>query len=402
MNQLDMASKLALMDQQLKIMEGQGVTAESATGKATAQKFLEALGLNEELLEPLLRSRQYLAAAGRVREGTGTDTDTAMLTGAGFKVEGRSVKDQSGREISDIADVYRGLGVKMDSDEQTRKDRSSAIEKQRMQGTITDALNAWVQGSLFENALAPTGMLGQILKYISDDEYDPEKMARQREAQEKALVDAQNRVEAAQAKVDEAVLDSDRMAAEDALAAEKTKQESAKLAAQLPATGAPIADVLAKLPGAESPDIAGQPTGVAGVVGATAQDYYAATDRLTELEARRAKGAGVQANIDATKADIAAAQKNLQSTLGAVGANVEVRDGMVFPAAPTAVDDAFISKDGAMYRGPSADNILMFKDGGPLDPRTGGGGGGNVVININGGDQAMVYRTVARAMRASQ
>ena len=43
----------------------------------------------------------------------------------------------------------------------------------------------------------------------------------------------------------------------------------------------------------------------------------------------------------------------------------------------------------------------MFKDGGPLDPRTGGGGGG-VVININGGDQAMVYRTVARAMRASQ
>ena len=54
-----------------------------------------------------------------------------------------------------------------------------------------------------------------------------------------------------------------------------------------------------------------------------------------------------------------------------------------------------------MYRGPSADNILMFKDGGPLDPRTGGGGGG-VVININGGDQAMVYRTVARAMRASQ
>jgi hypothetical protein len=43
----------------------------------------------------------------------------------------------------------------------------------------------------------------------------------------------------------------------------------------------------------------------------------------------------------------------------------------------------------------------MFKDGGPLDPRT-GGGGGNVVININGGDQAMVYRTVARAMRATQ
>lgn len=401
MNQLDMASKLALMDQQLNIMEGQGISAESATGKATAQKFLEAIGLNEEMLEPLLRSRQYLAAAERVRGGTGTDTDTGMLTAAGFRVGDKSVKDQAGREISNIADVYRGLGVKMDSDEQTRKDRASAIEKQRMQGTITDALNAWVQGSLFENALAPTGMLGQILKFVSDDEYDPEKMARQREAQEKALVDAQNRVDAAQQKVDTAVLDSDRIAAEDALAAEKTKQESAKLATSLPATGAPIADVLAKLPGADALDTAGQPTGVAGVVGATAQDYYAATDRLKELEAKRAKGAVVQTNIDATKADIAAAQKNLQSTLGAVGANVEVRDGMVFPAAPTLVEDAFISKDGAMYRGPSADNILMFKDGGPLDPRTGGGGGG-VVININGGDQAMVYRTVARAMRASQ
>ena len=67
---------------------------------------------------------------------------------------------------------------------------------------------------------------------------------------------------------------------------------------------------------------------------------------------------------------------------------------------PIDVDDAFISKDGAMYRGPSADNILMFKDGGPLDPRT--GGGGSVVINVNGGDQAMVYRTVVRAMRAAE
>jgi hypothetical protein len=404
MNQLDMASKLALMDQQLKIMEGQGVTAESATGKATAQKFLEALGLNEELLEPLLRSRQYLAAAGRVRGGTGTDTDTTMLTGAGFKVEGRSVKDQSGREISDIADVYRGLGVKMDSDEQTRKDRSSAIEKQRMQGTITDALNAWVQGTLFENALADQGLLGTILKVISKGEYDPEKMAKQREAQEKVLVDAQARVDAAQGKVDTAVLDRDRIAAENALAYEKQKLDVAKVATTLSPEGTPIADVLTQLPGAETLDTTGQPTGIAGKVSGPGQAYQEAYERAA-LARRGGQVADHNGGLVAPAAIYAveaAAASALESTLGAMGAPVSVRDGKVFSADPTAVEDAFVSKDGAMYRGPSADNILMFKDGGPLDPRTGGGGGGNVVININGGDQAMVYRTVARAMRASQ
>ena len=246
-------------------------------------------------------------------------------------------------------------------------------------------------------------MLGQILKFVSDDEYDPEKMARQREAQEKALVGAQNRVEAAQAKVDAAVMDIDRIAAEDALAAEKTKQESAKVAASLPATGAPIADVLRRLPGAGAIDPAGQPTGVAGVVDAHAQAYMEAHDKAA---AARVAGtsmdpSGALVNRYDLEQKEEAARKALQTTLGAVGANVEVREGKMFPAAPTPVEDAFISKDGAMYRGPSADNILMFKDGGPLDPRTGGGGGG-VVININGGDQAMVYRTVARAMRASQ
>jgi hypothetical protein len=292
----------------------------------------------------------------------------------------------------------------MDSDEQTRKDRSSAIEKQRMQGTITDALNAWVQGSLFENALADQGLLGTILKVISKGEYDPEKMAKQREAQEKVLVDAQARVDAAQGKVDTAVMDGDRIAAEKALAREKQRLDVAKVATTLSPEGTPIADVLTQLPGAESFDPTGQPTGIAGKVSVPGQAYQEAYERAARVrrggQVHDRSGGGLVSPEAIYAAEAAASA--LETTLGAMGAPVSVRGGKVFPADSTAVQDAFISKDGAMYRGPSADNILMFKDGGPLDPRTGGGGGGNVVININGGDQAMVYRTVARAMRASQ
>lgn len=67
------------------------------------------------------------------------------------------------------------------------------------------------------------------------------------------------------------------------------------------------------------------------------------------------------------------------------------------------IEDAFFS-GGKVYRPHDRDRALFFQDGGPMDPfgRGGGGGRGNVVININGGDQALVYRTVARALRASQ
>ena len=66
----------------------------------------------------------------------------------------------------------------------------------------------------------------------------------------------------------------------------------------------------------------------------------------------------------------------------------------------TPIEDAFFS-GGKVYRPHDRDSALFFQDGGPMDPR-GGGGRGNVVININGGDQALVYRTVARAMRAAR
>jgi hypothetical protein len=66
------------------------------------------------------------------------------------------------------------------------------------------------------------------------------------------------------------------------------------------------------------------------------------------------------------------------------------------------IQDAFFS-GGKVYRPHDRDRALFFQDGGPMDPfGRGGGGRGNVVININGGDQALVYRTVARALRASQ
>jgi hypothetical protein len=385
-NQLDMASKLALMDQQLKIMEKQGMSAEAALGSATGQKFLEAIGLNEEMLQPLLQSRQYLAAAERVRGGTGKPADTAMLTAAGFQVGDKSVKDQAGREISNIADVYRGLGVKMDSDEQTRKDRASAIEKQRMEGTITNALNSWVQGSLFESALAPTGTLGQILKFVSDDEYDPEKMARQRDAQEKAFGDAQARVERAREK---------------ATAPEATEADKAKLAAAeknlaaarvfIPPTGKNANQLLSEL---AQDEVSGQ--AAQGQLQPLVTAYEDAARKYHLHITGKTNDPQAKANFERAKAALEGSVSHF------TGQPLSVSDSPTGPMfKPTEVNDAFISKDGAMYRGPSADNILMFKDGGPLDPRTGGGGGG-VVININGGDQAMVYRTVARAMRASQ
>jgi hypothetical protein len=386
MNQLDMAGKILLMDYQARIMEKDGARLEDAATKATLQKFMETIGLDETQLEPLLRYRQYAAAVERVRApGAETVTDRTMLEGQGFTVAGDRVM-KGDKEIRNLADVVYGLGVQMESEEaaQTRRD---ATEKQRMQGTITDALNAWVQGKLFENALADQGLLGQILKYVSKDEYDPEKMAAAREAKIAALEKAQTGLDEARAITEEDGSPAARATLADAEAGMAAARFGAGLTSGVGVSGRELESAVGR-----SSDI--------GVLLAEELSAYqqAAVGAMT--------GRGAAFDDEAKKQLEALASELLGRP---VEASFDVKGGVKItptetptPTPATDVKDAFISKDGAMYRGPSADNILMFKDGGPLDPRTGGGGGGNVVINIHGGDQAMVYRTVARAMRAAQ
>lgn len=379
LNQLDMASKLALADMQLTLMAREGVSPEEAVRTATGQKFMEALGFSEEQVEPLLRSRAYLRAVENVRRpGEAGAGDVSTLEGAGFTVNGDKVLDKFGREVDDIADVFRGLTAAMETDDAAAA-RADAVERQRMQGTITDALNSWVQGSLFENALASQGLLGNILKVISKGEYDPERMAADRERKLRGLSDAQARVDEARD------LAGAGDPAAQALAAQAEQDlVAARARAELPSgpvTARKVADAL----GGRGSNIQAGPLLDAAAAFQRASFAAMGTHDLAKQNAR------------------ARAQEQFEG-LARQLLGQPYRAGMS-PEGPTLtpidVDDAFISKDGAMYRGPSADNILMFKDGGPLDPRT-GGGGSSVVINVNGGDQAMVYRTVVRAMRAAE
>ena len=384
-NKLDQAGKILMMDYQARALEAQGQSLESATSKATLQQFLGALGLDEDQLEPILRYRQYADMVGRIRGGTGTQTDKETLERQGFTVQDDKVM-KGADEIRDLADVVYGLGVATAESEESKQARTDAVQRQRMQGTITEALNAWVQGSLFESALAPNGLLGEILKWISDGEKDPERM----EAERRARIAA---IESAQAGLDDARA--------------FTEGDDS------PTARAIRADAEAKVAGAQfgaklTPGVGVSEKELEGAVGRSSDVGMALAKQLSAYQqaavgVRTGKGDGFD---DEAKAQLEALASEV---LGRpVEASFDVKGGVKItptatptPTPATDVNDAFISKDGAMYRGPSADNILMFKDGGPLDPRT-GGGGGNVVININGGDQAMVYRTVARAMRATQ
>lgn len=384
MNKLDMAGKILMMDYQARALEAQGQSLESATSKATLQQFLGALGEDEDQLEPILRYRQYAAAVGRIRGGEGTPTDQETLERLGFTVQDNKVM-KGADEIRDLADVVYGLGVATTESEESKQARADAVQRQRMQGTITEALNSWVQGSLFESALAPNGLLGEILKWISDGEKDPERM----EAERRAGIAAIERAQAGLDDVREFTEGDDSPAARAIRADAEAKVAGAQFGARLtPGVG-----------------VSGKELGKA--VGRSSDVGMALANQLSAYQQAAATATARRRSEidDEAKTQLEALASEV---LGRpVEASFDVKGGVkITPTAtptptPTPVQDAFISKDGAMYRGPSADNILMFKDGGPLDPRT-GGGGGNVVININGGDQAMVYRTVARAMRATQ
>lgn len=388
MNKLDMAGKILMMDYQARALEAQGQPLESATSKATLQQFLGALGLDEDQLEPILRYRQYADMVESIRGGKGTQTDKETLERLGFTVQDDKVM-KGDDEIRDLADVVYGLGVATAESEESKQARADAVQRQRMQGTITEALNAWVQGSLFESALAPNGLLGEILKWISDGEKDPERMEEERRARIAAIESAQAGLDDVRARTEGDDSPTARSARADAEAMVAGAQFGARLT---PGVGVSEKE-LDKAVGRSS-DV--------GVLLAKELSAY----QQAAVGAMTGRGDGFD---DKAKADL----ESLASTvLGRpVEASFDVKGGVKITPTETPtptpatdvqdVQDAFISKDGAMYRGPSADNILMFKDGGPLDPRT-GGGGGNVVININGGDQAMVYRTVARAMRATQ
>ena len=435
MNKLDMAGKILMMDYQASILEKNDAKLEKATSKATLQQFLGALGLDEDQLEPILRYRQYASAVGRIREpgqGSATDTDKKMLEDLGFKVEGDKVT-KDGQEIKNLADIVYGLGVNMES-EDAAEARRQANEKQRMQGTITSALNEWVQGKLFENALAPTGLLGNILKWVSGGKFDPEAAAQAADDKQKALDAKQRSLDDARAAREKAEQAAGGKATPEVLAARQAEEVAATGlagAAAAPLKGTSIKSTAFAERFRDTSASAGK--GAEAVSGALdvaikqyqdIQDIFTLSRGLIDNTGIRGKlhdkaiqlkillpGPGGSEEIDPQQYAKVRDQykKKVEEAASAVAgmpmtasfSESRYTDGKTVPFDFTAVQDAFISKDGAMYRGPSADNILMFKDGGPLDPRT-GGGGGNVVININGGDQAMVYRTVARAMRAAQ
>jgi hypothetical protein len=267
--------------------------------------------------------------------------------------------------------------------------------------------------------------LNQILKWVSKSEVDPEKMAADRERRSQEVDKRSAAATTAQGAAARAQTAASGVGADPALIAKAktTKTEAERLSGL--AGGAEAVEKLGSRPVSHSTFIKALKEGShgagGGLTGSVAINVLG--DQLEELDKITQAYIAVLTGKEKDRHQSILQKYGLtvDSSPGAVhGILVQESDKVKAKASEltgspvslgfdlngtkpstVTVNDAFISKDGSMYRGPSADNILMFKDGGPLDPRNGGGGGG-VVININGGDQAMVYRTVARAMRAAQ
>ncbi len=437
MDNLSAASKMLMIHAELGVLKKEGVKTADVQTNATFQAFLGALipemsGEDQKgMLAIAINQEQILKLVKDQQASKGTDSGVAALRAYGLVVDGTgdtSVTSKSGDLIENMADLLAATSD-FGALSAPQGEAAGAAMKQQ-ENSITNALNAWVKGEVFDTALGNAGFLQQILGFVSEKPIDPAKLQKQQEEKAATLATAVERETAAKEKLNEATTAARGVEAGSPLAnaqaaAQKDYDKAtagvarATVGAQIqpgrPYTLTDIADML-KNAGGE---------GKGGTLITSAdteyQKYLRLNDSLasvsvlgrndttlsTENKSLGLSEGWLTQEATGTVVHHRALRERRDKAKSAAEAAVAAATGQQVTASPgesgqstyTAVQDSLITANGEMYRPASDDNILTFKDGGPLDP-TRGGGGGPVTININGGDQAMVYRTVTRALQA--
>ena len=441
MDNLNATSKMLLLEGKLGVLRkeaGKGALGDAQTS-ATLQTFLGELApemSGEEqkgMLDIFIAQEKLLDFVKNVQAGKATSTEQGALRDAGLTIDGKTVKSASGKIIDDLTALLESNAefAKLNAP----KDEGTGAAMKQQENSITNALNAWVKGEIFETALSPSGLLGQILKFMPDSKFNPEKEAKRQEAQAKRIQDAVTKSEAAKTDLDKATgaaqgLDADSPQAA-AAAVAKTAFDTAKTEETAAKAGAKIRT--GRTYSAEDfKAVVGDQGATSAAFDMASTQYQTIADSYTQSSGLSDAGALTPAQIAAGKAAgwlfddpankgaytiepakyYAALRDSKKALEGIAGlmtgapmsASVASPTGAPQPftlgaADALSVNDSLITANGKMYRPASDDNILTFKDGGPLDPAR-SGGGGPITININGGDQAMVYRTVTRALQA--
>ena len=431
MDNLSAASKMLMIHAELGVLKKEGVAPADVQTNATFQAFLGALipemsGEDQKgMLAIAINQQEILKLVQAQQAGMGTESGVAALKEYGLMVDGASVTSKSGNVIQDMADV---LAASSDFGALSApKDEAAGAAMKQQENSITNALNAWVKGEVFDTALGNAGFLQQILGFVSQKPIDPEKLRAEQEAKATKLETARGATAAAKEKLDAATTAAQGVSAgtplANAQAAAQKKYDTAAAAEAAVKTGTRIqkgrtysADDLRELQGESGANLKGAP----GTRGGPSVDFEKADaawqiypriekivyrDGLDSLsEANQAKGQregwikNGEFSADKFSSVSYAAKLAAEAAATAAAGGLPMKlsgDRTTY----TPVNDSLIMANGEMYRPASDDNILTFKDGGPLDPAR-SGGGGPVTININGGDQAMVYRTVTRALQA--
>jgi len=438
MNKLSAAQKMELIHAELEVLKQQNVKPEDIQTNANFQTFLGALipemaGEDQPaMLQMAIHQQEILKLVKEQQAGTGTEAGVAALRAYGLLVDNKddnSVTSKSGNLIENMADLLAATSD-FGALSAPQGEAAGAAMKQQ-ENSITNALNAWVKGEVFDTALGNAGFLQQILGFVSEKPIDPAKLQKQQEEKAATLAAAVEKQTAAKEKLDAATttatgepvgspLANAKVAAQKDLDRATAGVTRAKVGAQInqgqPYNAADIAGLLTSAGGGSN---GGQAGAQVSKTTAEYQKYLNIADILavgtgsgSESLSNENKALGLREGwltqgAYGYGADQGTLARKLQEAKAAAEAAVGAATGQQVTATPgengqptyTTVQDSLITANGEMYRPASDDNILTFKDGGPLDP-TRGGGGGPVTININGGDQAMVYRTVTRALQA--
>lgn len=391
---LSQSEQMGLTAEVIKLFEAQGVQIEDALrgkGSVAAEKAIAALGIDSEGTRQIFaQMNAQMRQIDDIRRGKGTEQDRSALESAGFTVQGNSVMGPMGQMISDVGDL--AVAISDIAASRATPETQTQSEGQKMAAsvsTIATIMETWSRNKLFENSLtAGRGYIWKWAKQALGDELQAPNLEQIRALNSTIMDTTEKRASELSTKAEQATTPEESAAL--MKEAERVRNLGQEVASMGSLGSVKFNDLIENLPSAKaSPEIQRLLEERSKIVSDESQNA-AGMNRYPSF-----KGAD---SIEQEILNLIAAETGVtvKSNFGESISAADTTATISAPAATPAQD--FIYRPGMPIQKFSPnDTVFGIKHGGPL-----AGGGGGVTININGGDPAVVYSTVVKALRAAQ